>query len=65
MPNNSPMNPSGVHVASPSRPPGRQTRAISAAACSWFGANIEPNTDRTASKLASGNGIDSASPSIR
>ena len=41
----SPMNPSGVQVARPIVPPGRQTRGSSAAACAWSGANIEPKTD--------------------
>ena len=59
----SPMKPSGVQLASAIVPPGRQTRSSSAAACSWSGANIEPKTDVTASKEASGNGSASASPS--
>ena len=59
----SPMNPSGVQLASAIVPPGLQTRSSSAAACAWSGANIEPNTEVTASKEPSGNGSDSASPS--
>ena len=54
--NNSPMKPSGVQFASPIRPPGRQTRSISAAARSWSGANITPKVESTTSKLAVGEG---------
>ena len=36
------MNPPGVQLASPIRPPGRHTRASSAAARAWSGANITP-----------------------
>ena len=46
----SPMNPSGVQLARAIVPPGRQTRRSSAAACAWSGANIDPNTDVTASE---------------
>jgi hypothetical protein len=60
--NSSPMNPSGVHDASAIRPFGRHTRASSAAARSWFGVNITPTTDSTASKDPSGYGSASASP---
>ncbi len=59
----SPMKPSGVQPTSAIVPPGRVTRSSSAAACSWFGANIEPKTLRTASNDASGKGSASASPS--
>ena len=37
------------------RPPGRHTRTSSAAACSWFGREHDPNVDSTASKLPSAN----------
>ena len=47
--NHWPRKPSGVHEASPIRPPGRVTRRSSAAVVSWSGANIAPNTDSTAS----------------
>jgi len=56
------MNPSGVQAASAIRPSGRQTRASSAAARSWSGANITPTTDSTASNDPSGYGSASASP---
>ena len=59
----SPMKPSGVQLASAIVPPGRQTRSSSDAACAWFGANIEPKTEVTASNESSGNGSASASPS--
>ena len=55
------MKPSGVQHASAIVPPGRQTRSNSPAARSWSGANMQPNTDMTASKDASGNGSASAS----
>ena len=51
--NISPIPPSGVQFASPIRPPGRVTRASSAAAASWSGANMTPNVELTTSKLAS------------
>ncbi len=60
-----PMNPSGVQRASAIRPSGRQTRASSAAARSWSGANITPTTDSTASKDPSGYGSASASPCVQ
>ena len=44
-----PMNPAGVQLASPMRPPGRHTRASSAAACAWSGANMTPKVDSTTS----------------
>ena len=44
------MKPSGVQLASAIVPPGRVTRASSPAARGWSGANIEPKTDRVASK---------------
>jgi hypothetical protein len=59
-----PKNPPGVQLATTTRPPGRRTRASSAAATFWRGANITPNVDSTRSKLASSNGSASASPSI-
>ena len=59
--NSWPMKPSGVQLARPMRPPGRHTRAISAADFAWSGANITPKVDSTASKLASANGSASAS----
>ena len=48
---------------SPTWPPGRQTRASSAAVTSCRGANCTPNTDRTWSKDSLSNGRSSASPS--
>ena len=59
--NSWPMKPSGVQFARPMRPPGRHTRASSAADFAWSGANITPKVDSTASKLASSNGSASAS----
>ena len=56
-----PMKLSGVQFAMPILPPGLQTRTISDAACAWFGANITPNVDTTASKLSSAKGKASAS----
>ena len=44
------------------RPPGRTTRAISAAACSAGRAKITPKTDTAASKAASSKGSFAASP---
>jgi hypothetical protein len=48
-----PMKPSGVQLAMPMRPPGRHTRIISAAVFAWFGANIAPKVETTASKALS------------
>ena len=39
------MNPSGVQLARPRRPPSRSTRSISLALRRWSGANIAPNAD--------------------
>ena len=50
-----------MHV--PTTPPGRTTRASSAAACSCRGANMWPKVDSTRSNDASSNGSDSASAS--
>ncbi len=61
--NSWPMNPSGAQATSPIRPPERVTRASSFAVCSWSGANIAPKTVLTTSKLPSGKGRASASPS--
>ena len=58
-----PMKPSGVQLARPILPPGRQTRSSSRAALSWFGVNMTPKVESTASKLASANGSASASAS--
>jgi hypothetical protein len=55
------MKPSGVQLARAIVPPGRHTRTSSEAAFAWSGANIEPNTDVTASNDASGKGSASAS----
>ena len=54
--NSWPMKLSGVQLARPILPPGRHTRIISSAACSWFGVNITPKVDSTTSKLASAKG---------
>ena len=54
--------PVGVQFASAIRPPGRVTRASSRAAASWSGANITPQVDETASKLASASSSCSQSP---
>jgi hypothetical protein len=59
------MLPSGVQAQIAIRPPGLRTRAISPAVLAWSGANMQPNTETTASKLASSNGSCSASPSIQ
>ena len=61
--NSWPMKPSGVQLARPIRPPGRQTRSSSAADFAWSGANITPKVESTASKLASSKGSASASAS--
>ena len=59
------MKPSGVQLIIPMVPPGRQTR-ISSSAVAWCrGANIAPTQDITMSKLLSGNGSASASPSTQ
>jgi hypothetical protein len=50
------MKTSGVQLAKPIRPPGRQTRARSDAAVFRSGENITRNIDSTASKLASPKG---------
>ena len=57
------MKLSGVQFARPILPPGLHTRASSLAAFSWFGVNITPKVDITASNDASGNGRFSASAS--
>ena len=44
------------HEASATRPPGRQTRATSAAAASGRETNMIPKVETTASKLESSNG---------
>ncbi len=44
-----PIKPAGVQFARPILPPDRQTRAISEAAFSWFGVNMTPKVDTTAS----------------
>lgn len=62
---NSPVAPSGVQLQIPILPFGLSTRAISPAATSWRGANIQPKTESTTSKLSSANGNASASPSIQ
>ena len=51
-----PMKPSGVQLARPIFPPGRQTRISSAAARSWSGVNMTPKVETTTSKLASWKG---------
>ena len=56
-----PIRLSGVQLARPMRPPGRTTRAISAADRAWSGANITPKVETTASKLASAKGSASTS----
>ena len=61
--NISPTNPTGRHEHSAIRPPGLTTRASSAAATEWRGANMIPNVEIAASKLASSNGRSSASAS--
>ena len=61
--NSWPMKPSGVQLARPILPPGRQTRTSSAAARSWSGVNITPKVETTTSKLPSANGSASASAS--
>ena len=62
MANICPMNPAGVQLISPIRPPGRQTRTSSSAVAWWNGANIAPTTEITASNDASPYGSASASP---
>ena len=54
---------SGVQLANPIFPPGRQTRTSSLAAFCWFGVNITPKVESTTSKLASPKGRSSASAS--
>ena len=61
----SPMELSGVQLQIPNLPPGRRTRAISRAATSCRGANMQPKVETTRSKLASSNGSASASPSTQ
>ena len=51
--NNWPMKLSGVQFARPICPPDLQTRASSLAAAVWFGANMTPKVDITASNDAS------------
>ncbi len=60
---NCPIAPAGFHAATPIRPPGFSTRAISPAARLWSGANMQPKVETTTSKLWSSNGISWASPS--
>lgn len=55
------MNPSGVQLARPMRPPLRTTRSISFADFRRSGVNMTPNVDSATSKLPSSNGSDSAS----
>ena len=50
---NRPASPSGSQLQSTIRPPGLSTRATSAAALRWSGANMTPKTEITASKLSS------------
>ena len=56
------MNPSGVQLAMPIVPPGRQTRSSSWAVV-LVGGDMAPRVERTTSKEASGNASASASPS--
>ena len=56
---------SAGHAVSASRPPGRQTRASSAAARSWSGAKIAPKAEATASNSASAYGSSWQSPSSK
>ena len=51
-----PIAPSGVHAATPSRPPGRSTRASSCAATRAAARTCSRSSRRTTSKLASANG---------
>ena len=55
------MKLSGVQLAMPILPPGRQTRSISLAALSWLGVNITPNVETTASNVLFSKGSCSAS----
>ena len=59
---NSSTAPPDVQADSARFPPGRQTRASSDATARWSGAKIAPTDDVTMSKLASGYGSASASP---
>jgi hypothetical protein len=61
--NSSPMNPSGVQLARPIRPPGFATRSSSDAARFWLGANITPKVDSTTSNVPAPKGRSSASAS--
>ena len=61
----SPPAPPSVNALMPSRPPGRSTRASSAAATAWRGANMQPKEESTTSKLSSSNGSASTSPSTQ
>ena len=56
-----PMKPSAVQLATPMRPPGRQTRTSSAAARSWSAVNMTPIAETTKSNDSSSNGSASAS----
>ena len=47
------------------RPPGFSTRTSSSAVFRWSGANMQPNTEVTTSKLSSSKGRSMASPSIQ
>ncbi len=58
------MKPSGVQLARPILPPGLHTRKSSALAFSWFGVNMTPKVETTASKVASAKGSASASASL-
>jgi len=57
--------PLGRPAEHPDRPAGRQTRISSSAAIRWWGANITPIADITASKDSSSNGRCSASASTQ
>jgi hypothetical protein len=56
------MVPSGGHVVSPIRPPGRQSRANSLATASGRLANITPQVEVTTLKVPDGRSHRSASP---
>ena len=47
------MNPSGVQLTSPIRPPGRVTRTSWSAAAWWNGANITPTHEVVTSNAPS------------
>ena len=60
-PKKSPARPSGVKLAMPIVPPGRQTRTSSSATVWWSGAKIAPSAEVTASNSPSPNGSACAS----